>query len=116
MLATSGWRANLAIVLAMGLRPCTGAILVLVLAFALDMLWVGVFSVMAMSFGTGLALVAMGLVVIKARQWAMARLGAHEGQAHLAMDGLAFVGGCAVMLLGTSLLLASFGPAHPLGL
>ena len=49
MLATSGWRANLAIVLSMGLRPCTGAILVLVLAFALDMLWVGVFSVMAMS-------------------------------------------------------------------
>lgn len=116
MLATSGWRANLAIVLSMGLRPCTGAILVLVLAFALDMLWVGVFSVAAMSLGTGLALIAMGVVVIKARQWAMARLGAHEGQAHLAMDGLAFVGGCAVMLLGTSLLLATFGPAHPLGL
>jgi len=106
----------LAIVLSMGLRPCTGAILVLVLAFALDLLWVGVFAVMAMSLGTALALIAMGVVVIKARQWAMARLGAREGQAHLAMDGLAFLGGCAVLLLGTTLLIASFGPAHPLGL
>ena len=43
-------------------------ILVLVLAFALDMLWVGVFSVMAMSLVTGIALIAMGIVVIKARQ------------------------------------------------
>lgn len=116
MLATSGWRANLAIVLSMGMRPCTGAILVLVLAFALDLLWVGVAAVIAMSIGTGIALVTMGILVIKARQWAMTRLGAHEGQGHLVVDGLAFAGGCAVLLLGTSLLIASFGPAHPLGL
>lgn len=116
MLATTGWRANLAIVLSMGMRPCTGAILVLVLAFALDLLWVGVAAVLAMSIGTGAALVTMGVIVIKARQWAMARLGAREGHAHLLTDGLAFVGGCAVLLLGTSLLISSFGPAHPLGL
>jgi ABC-type nickel/cobalt efflux system permease component RcnA len=116
MLATSGWRANLAIVLSMGMRPCTGAILVLVLAFALDLLWVGVAAVLAMSLGTGIALVTMGVLVIKARQWAIARLGAREGQAHLVVDGLAFAGGCAVLLLGVSLLAASFGPAHPLGL
>ena len=116
MLAASGWRANLAIVLSMGMRPCTGAILVLVLAFALDLLWIGVAAVLAMSLGTGIALVTMGLVVIKARHWALARLGTREGQAHLVVDALACAGGGVVFLLGASLLMASFGPAHPLGL
>ncbi len=111
-----GWRATLAVVLAIGLRPCTGALLVLVLAQSLDLGWAGIAAVSAMSTGTALALAALALAVIHARRWAIARMGQRETTAHLAINAVGFLGGCAVALLGASLLLASFGPAHPLGL
>ena len=110
------WRATLAVVLSIGLRPCTGALLVLVLAVSLDLGWAGIAAVAAMSTGTALALATLAFAVIHARRWAIERLGKRETTAHLAANAIGLVGGCAVALLGASLLLASFGPAHPLGL
>lgn len=110
------WRSISAVVLSIGLRPCTGALLVLVLAHSLDLGWAGIAAVAAMSSGTALALAALALAVIHARRWAMERMGRRETTAHLAANAVGFLGGCAVALLGASLLFASFGPAHPLGL
>lgn len=111
------WRATLGIVATIGMRPCSGAILVLVLATTLDLNWAGVAAVVAMSTGTALALGAIGIVVIQARSWAVAMLGGSgTGRVQIVANGVALVGGCIVALLGASLLAGSFGPAHPLGL
>lgn len=111
------WRSTLAIIATIGMRPCSGAILVLVLATTLDLNWAGVAAVFAMSTGTAIALGIIGVIVIQARSWAVGALGGNAGgRIHLLSNGLALVGGCAVALLGASLLAASFGPAHPLGL
>jgi ABC-type nickel/cobalt efflux system permease component RcnA len=48
-----------ATVLSVGLRPCSGAILVLVLAYAMNLVWAGVAAVMAMSAGTALTVSAL---------------------------------------------------------
>ncbi len=111
-----GWRGTFAVVLSIGLRPCTGALLVLVLALSLDLGWAGIAAVTAMSTGTALALATLALAVMHARRWAIQRLGQRETTAQLAANTVGLIGGCAVALLGVSLLLASFGPAHPLGL
>lgn len=111
-----GWRGTFAVVLSIGLRPCTGALLVLVLALSLDLGWAGIAAVTAMSTGTALALATLALAVMHARRWAIRQLGQRETTAHLAANMVGLIGGCAVALLGVSLLLASFGPAHPLGL
>lgn len=116
-LAAPGPLAALGVVMSIGLRPCTGAVLVLVLAFAFDLLWAGIAAVAAMSAGTALALGAMGAVVVVARQRALALAGrGGEGIARRAAAWLSLAGGCAIAVLGALLLHAAFGPAHPLGL
>lgn len=116
-LATPGLLAALGIVMSIGLRPCTGAVLVLVLAFAFDLPWMGIAAVAAMSAGTALALGAMGAVVVLARQRALALAGGEgTGRARLVAAWMSLAGGFAIAALATMLLLAAFGPAHPLGL
>ena len=48
-------RTALALVLSIGLRPCSGAILVLALAQAAGLAWIGVAAVGAMSMGAAMA-------------------------------------------------------------
>lgn len=108
------------VVLAMGLRPCSGAILVLVLARSLGLAWTGVGAVLAMSAGTALTVASLAVLSVVARRRAgslAGLLGAGDSQG-VALAGrvVAFVGGLVLVALGGSLLVQSFRPAHPLGL
>jgi len=66
--ASGDWRTMGMAVLAIGLRPCSGAILVLLAALALNMVGSGVLAVLAMSLGTALTVgsVAMATLIMKA--------------------------------------------------
>ncbi|MCB2100711.1 MAG: hypothetical protein KDE22_07575 [Rhodobacterales bacterium] len=118
--ATAGWRASVGLVLSIGLRPCSGAIVVLVFAAALGLAWAGIAAVAAMSLGTMLAVAGLALLAVGARQWAarLAARGGNSGGAVLqrAGDLVALAGGAVVVVLGLGLVMASFAPAHPLGL
>jgi ABC-type nickel/cobalt efflux system permease component RcnA len=48
------WRKILAVVFSVGIRPCTGAILVLVFALTQGMFWAGVAATFAMAIGTAI--------------------------------------------------------------
>ena len=45
------WRKILAVVFSVGIRPCTGAILVLIFALTQGMFWAGVAATFAMAIG-----------------------------------------------------------------
>ena len=115
---TRGWRGHAAVILSIGLRPCTGAILVLILAHALGMAWAGLMAVLAMSLGTAMAIAALAFATASLR--GLIDRAAGGGEAALAaqrvgvLAGLA--GGTLLLALGVDLLAASFGAAHPLGL
>lgn len=66
--ASGDWRTMGMAVLAIGLRPCSGAILVLLAALALNMVGSGVLAVLAMSLGTALTVssVAVATLLMKA--------------------------------------------------
>ncbi|PJG81896.1 zinc transporter permease subunit ZevB [Caviibacterium pharyngocola] len=61
-------RSRLLVILSIGMRPCSGAIFVLFLAYMLDLYIWGMFAVLAMSVGTGLTLSAFALLVQYARE------------------------------------------------
>ena len=100
------WRAAWAAVIAVGLRPCTGALIVLSFAF-LNGLWVaGVASVFAMAIGTAITVSALAVIAVTAKNWAVALAGDGRigNRIHTAIE----IGGAAfVFLLGIVLLSAS---------
>jgi ABC-type nickel/cobalt efflux system permease component RcnA len=100
------WRTAWSAVAAVGIRPCSGALIVLTFAF-LNGLWLGgVLSVFAMSLGTAITVAALATLAVTAKNWAVAFAG--DGRAGNAVHTTIEIGGAAlVMLLGLMLLAAS---------
>ncbi|MGX2974660.1 nickel/cobalt transporter [Ursidibacter arcticus] len=65
------WKSMWLVVLSIGLRPCSGAILVLFLAYTLDLYLWGVASAMMMAVGTALTLSCFACLVLFARNKAI---------------------------------------------
>jgi len=110
-----GLKATLGVLLSVGLRPCSGAVLVLALANVLDLTGAGIAAVAAMSAGTAITVASLAVMTVKARQWTVALLGVRSRRRWIGPT-VALVGGVTILLLGVSLLIASFGPQHPLRL
>lgn len=107
-----------AIVFSVGLRPCTGAILVLILAQALGLRFAAWAAVLAMSLGTAITVSALALMAVYARRTTL-RLAERWPSEHrnlpVMLDAIAFCGGIAIILLGTSLIRAAMATTnHPL--
>ena len=107
-----------AIVFSVGLRPCTGAILVLVLAHALGLRFAAWAAVLAMSVGTAITVSALALMAVYARRTTL-RLAERWPSEHrnlpVVLDAIAFCGGVAIVLLGVSLIRATTATTgHPL--
>ncbi len=65
------WRARTMIVLSMGMRPCSGAIMVLLFSKVIGVFSWGVASALAMAAGTGLTISSLALLVHGFRQLAV---------------------------------------------
>lgn len=65
------WRARLVIVLSMGMRPCSGAIMVLLFSKVIGVFAWGVASALAMAAGTSLTISGLALLVHGFRQLAV---------------------------------------------
>ena len=102
-----GWRRGLTAIVAVGLRPCSGAILVLVFALAQGLFWVGVASTFVMGLGTFITVATIATIAVGARSWAQRIAGARSSYGTLAMRGIE--AGAAVFIIGFgALLLAGY--------
>lgn len=110
------WLQNTGLVLSIGLRPCSGAVLVLVVANLMGLWWMGVMATVAMALGTALTVVVLATLAVQARQLAQGLLHL-QGQSMARVAAvLAMMGGLVILLLGTSLLMGGLSSEHPLGL
>jgi ABC-type nickel/cobalt efflux system permease component RcnA len=107
------WRKIGAVVFSVGIRPCTGAILVLIFALTQGMFWAGVAATFAMAFGTAITVAALASLALGSRELAL-KLGGRTGAFANAVWTLCAIGGSALILLfGATLFAASLGPARP---
>ncbi|MGL5967755.1 MAG: nickel/cobalt transporter [Kluyvera sp.] len=67
-IAESDWKTRPGVILAIGARPCSGAIMILMFANALGMVTWGMVAVMTMALGTGLSILGLSLAVRYARE------------------------------------------------
>jgi ABC-type nickel/cobalt efflux system permease component RcnA len=64
-------RRALSIALAVGIRPCTGALLVLLFSSAAGLYWAGVVSTFVMALGTALTVSAIAALAVGSRRLAL---------------------------------------------
>ena len=100
-----GWRRGFAAIFAVGIRPCSGAILVLVFALAQGLFWAGVAATFVMGLGTAITVATIAVVAVSARGLAQRLSGASDGGGALIMRGVEFGAAALVLLFGVGLLL-----------
>jgi ABC-type nickel/cobalt efflux system permease component RcnA len=101
------WKTAWSAVAAVGLRPCSGALIVLTFAF-LNRLWLGgIASVFAMALGTAITVSVLAAMAVMAKNWAVALSGGGRigERIHQTIET---AGAALVLMLGLTLLTASF--------
>ena len=99
-----GWRRGFAAILTVGIRPCSGAILVLVFALAQGLFWAGIAATFLMGLGTAITVAAIAVVAVSAKDVAARLSAGRDGGGALFMRGIEFAAAGVVLLLGTGLL------------
>jgi len=109
------WKRAFALAFAVGIRPCTGAILVLVFAIGQGLWWAGVLSTLAMALGTAITVSALATMAVGSRELAK-RLAGSGGSSKWVdrVQVAAGVGGASlVLVLGIAFFWASLGNPQP---
>jgi ABC-type nickel/cobalt efflux system permease component RcnA len=99
-----GWQRGLSAIFAVGLRPCSGAILVLVFALAQGLFWAGIASAFVMGLGTALTVAAIATLTVGAKTLAARLASARGGGGVLAMRGVEVLAAVVVIAFGLLLL------------
>jgi nickel/cobalt transporter (NicO) family protein len=98
------FRHGLAAIVAVGLRPCSGAIIVLVFALAQGLFWLGVASTFVMGLGTAITVAAIATLAVGARGLAGRLARAKPGMGMLLVRGLETAAALVIVLFGAALL------------
>jgi len=103
----------MAVVFSVGIRPCTGAILVLVFAVTQGLFWAGVAATFAMALGTAITVAVLATLALGSRELALKLGGASSKWASVVWTACSLGGALVICLFGAPLFGASLGPARP---
>lgn len=108
------WRRALALAFAVGIRPCTGAILVLVFAIGQGLWWAGVLSTFAMALGTAITVSVLAAMAVGFRELAKRLAGGGSSKWANRVQLAAGLGGAGlVLVLGATFFVASLQSPLP---
>ena len=99
------WRSAWAAIAAVGMRPCSGALIVLSFALLNGLVAAGVVSVLAMALGTAITVSVLATLAVTAKTWAVRFAGG--GRAETVHVTIEIAGALMVFLIGVLLLAAS---------
>ncbi len=99
-----GWRRGLSAIVAVGIRPCSGAIIVLVFALAQGLFWAGVASTFVMGVGTAITVAAIATLAVAAKAVAKRFAATRNGYGSLILRGVEVGAALAVMGFGVLML------------
>jgi ABC-type nickel/cobalt efflux system permease component RcnA len=100
-----GWSRGLSAVLTVGIRPCSGAILVMVFALAQGLFWAGVAATLLMGLGTAITVASIAILAVSAKGVARRLTFGSDGGATVVLRGMEFGAATLVLLFGAGLLL-----------
>lgn len=108
------WRKALPLALSVGVRPCSGAIILLIFAMSQGLLWAGVLGTFAMAIGTAITVSTLAALAVGSRDFARAMSGPASVWAQRITVAVGVAGAAAVFLIGTAFFFASLKGGAPL--
>ena len=102
-----GWRDALALIAGIAIRPCTGAVIVLVIAWQTGLHVLGLAAVFAMALGTGAFTALVALASVSAREASFSLSGSATARLSLVAPALQILAGVLVLFLSLGMLRAS---------
>ena len=110
-------RGFIGIIFSVGIRPCSGAVIVLLLAFSLGHAVAGLFAVLAMSLGTAVAIALLATFSVYLRRVAQRIVQSKHDAGYLGgiiPAILGIFGGGLIFILGSSFFISAItAPTHP---
>jgi nickel/cobalt transporter (NicO) family protein len=110
-----GWRRGLTAIIAVGLRPCSGAIIVLVFALAQGLFLAGIASTFIMGIGTAITVGAIATLAVAGRATAKRFAMTRVGYGTLALRGIE-VGAAVLIVVFGALLLSGYMVSERIGM
>jgi ABC-type nickel/cobalt efflux system permease component RcnA len=104
-IAHADWKTRAGIVIAIGARPCSGAIMILLFSNALGIVTWGIIAVMAMALGTALSILGLSLAVRYARERTVTWFGEGSDQLRWLVPTVKIIGGALIVLFALVLFL-----------
>ena len=105
--ALKGWRDALALIAGIAIRPCTGAVIVLVIAWQTGLHLLGISAVVAMALGTGAFTAMVALASVSVREASFSVSGNTAARLSLIAPTLQLAAGGIILMLSLGLLSAS---------
>jgi nickel/cobalt exporter len=102
-----GWKRGLSAIVAVGLRPCSGAIILLVFALSQGLFWAGAASTFVMGLGTAITVAAIATIAVGAKSFAKRFASDEVSRGSLLVRGME-VGAAGLILAFGALLLAGY--------
>ena len=99
-----GWKRGLTAIVAVGLRPCSGAILILVYTLAQGLFWAGVAATFIMGLGTAITVAVLATLAVNAQVLARRFAASRTGKGDLIMRGIEVAAAALVLVFGLALL------------
>lgn len=100
-----GWKRGLSAIIAVGLRPCSGAIILLVFALSQGLFWAGVASTLVMGLGTAITVAVIATFAVSANALVRRFARSQSGYSGVLVRGIEV--GAAGLVLAFGLLLLS---------
>ena len=91
-------------IVAVGMRPCSGAIIVLVFALAQGLFWAGIVSTFVMGFGTAITVAAIATLAVGAKALARRVASRPTGYGDVFIRAIEFAAAGLVLAFGALLL------------
>ncbi|MPR06834.1 nickel/cobalt transporter [Microvirga tunisiensis] len=98
------WRDMAGVAIAAGIRPCAGALIVLVFALSQGLFAAGIAATFAMALGTALTIGAIAALAVFFKAMALKVAGGRGASGAIAIAGLELLAAAFVLVLGASLL------------
>jgi ABC-type nickel/cobalt efflux system permease component RcnA len=108
------WRQAVPLAFSVGIRPCTGAFLLLAFSRSQGMMWLGIVGTFVMALGTAIMISCLAVIAVRSRDMAARFAAVYDIRPARAGAAISTIAAGMIILLGLGLLMSAMRGSSPL--